>query len=471
MKSTYVWWSAVAIAWVAVPAAAETSADKIVELEARIAQLEAAAVPPPDATGFGERLKIDGFMSAGFGYANADRFVYDTGLDETVSHRADSIVGLQITGKVNQNTNAVTQLVARGSDDFAIDAQWAYIGHRPNGGSSEIRVGRMLAPYYLMSEYREVGYAYPWVQPPPEVYISTGSTSFDGVAYLHAIDSGSMRHDMYVNWGGSTAADSLVTSSNAINLGLVSGVGDWQFEAKVSTSDITLNSPLFDGLTRAGLVNAIDDRLTYYVVGVQYDNGKLLFMSEGSRIEMDGPIPDTDANYATVGYRFGKAMPHLTWASSRIRDHADRPDVLAFDTQDDLFGNPSGAPDLCPLNDPNPDASLCLARVPYDPTRVPPALAAIMPPGTQTMGVPYPRDFMARILEKAQDSVTLGVRYDVAKNVAIKFDWTRVLDAHGTFGLLNAPDGNLFLNPATGATQAIPSDEFDVLRAVVDVVF
>lgn len=240
---------------------------------------------------------------------------------------------------------------------------------------------------------------------------------------------------------------------------------------KLSSSDIRVSNALFDGLARQGLIPVIDDRLTYTVVGFQYDDGKLLVMGEGSRIEMDGAMPDTDATYATVGYRFGKVMPHVTWASSRTRDSADRPDQPAFSTQDDLFGNPSGAPDLCPLNDPNPDASLCLARVPYNPLAVPPALAALMPVGTQTLGVPYPTDFLARILERTQDSITLGVRYDVMNNMAVKFDWTRVLDTHDTFGLLAPPDGNLFLDPKTGGVLPFPSAEFDVLRVAVDVVF
>jgi len=454
----------------AMPAAAEVSAAQVQELEARIAQLEASAAAAPSAGTAASRLKVDGFMTAGFGYANADRYEYDSGLRETVSHKADSVIGLQVEGRVNNKTSAVTQLVARGADDFLIDTQWAYISHRASD-SSEFRIGRMLAPHYLMSEYREVGYAYPWVQPPAELYISAGSNSFDGVAYLYSLDVGQWRHDMYVNWGGADASEGFVEASDAVNLGLVSSIGSWQFAAKLSSSDVRVTNPLFDALATQGLIPRIDDRLTYTVVGIQYDNGKLLFMGEGSRIEMEGAMPDTDAAYATVGYRFGKFMPHLTWASSRIRDSGDRPDQLAFSTQDDLFGNPSGAPDLCPLNDPNPDASLCLARVPYDPTRVPPALAALIPAGTQTLGVAYPADFLARILERAQDSVTLGMRYDVMNNMAVKFDWTRVIDTHGTFGLLTPADGNFFVDPATGQAQAFPGDEFDVLRVAVDVVF
>lgn len=97
-------------------ALAAASPEQVTALEERIAQLEGRSAAAP-ATG--DRIKINGFISAGFGWADtADGQYYDTGLNDTVSHTVDSVAGLQFDARVADRTNAVIQLVGRGADDF-----------------------------------------------------------------------------------------------------------------------------------------------------------------------------------------------------------------------------------------------------------------------------------------------------------------------------------------------------------------
>lgn len=143
MKRTLISLAVMASALGAPMAQAEVSSEQLQALEARIAQLEAgekeAAAPATDAAA--GKFKFNGFMSAGFGRADIDDFSY-VGLDEDVSHTADSIVGLQVEGKVNDEMNAVLQLVARGDENFEASAEWAYIGWRPTE-ADEFRAGRL----------------------------------------------------------------------------------------------------------------------------------------------------------------------------------------------------------------------------------------------------------------------------------------------------------------------------------------
>lgn len=446
MKRTMISLAVMASALGAPMAQAEVSSEQLQALEARIAQLEAESkeVAAPAADAAADKFQFNGFMSAGFGRADIDDFSY-AGLDEDVSHTADSIVGLQVEGKVNEEMNAVLQLVARGNENFEASAEWAYIGWRPTE-ADEFRAGRLRTSFYMMSEYLEVGYAYPWITPPTEVYSPSFPSSYDGLAWTHKFNFGDWEHDFRVNWGSTAAADDSsipVDVRNAWGVGLGSSVGDWQFGLNVSGAELNASNPLFDTLVALGAIDPIDDSdILYQAIGLQYDNGKLLALVEGTVVETDGVVADTESVYATLGYRFGKVMPHVTYATARSTDDEERPDV-------------PGLAAVCPGADPNPNASLCLAIIPN----------TFSPPPPATMGIAFPADTLSRLLESDQTSVTLGVRYDFLANAAVKFDWTRVLDTHGTFGQFVHTQSNLL------PTTTLADDEVDIFRVAVDVVF
>lgn len=397
------------------------------EFEARVDQLENGGMAPVSAAAAKSKFKVNGFLSAGFGFADIEDFRYDDGLYDQVSHTADSALGLQIEGTVNDEVNAVVQLVARGTEDFAVDAEWAYVGWRLND-ANELRAGRLRSAYYMLSEYLEVGYTYPWARPPAEVYLAVFPSSFDGVSWLHRMEAGEWSHDFKVNWGSTSTADdngSAVTSEDSVTLGVNSTRGNWQVGVQATTAKVTIENDLFTALNMLSLLDPIErDRADYVALGAQYDNGKLLVMVEATDTVTDSDaLPDTRSGYATVGYRIGKFMPHVTYSGRQVSDDIDRDiPMLPF-----LCAGPG---------------TLCLD-----------------PAGT----MPFPSDTMARLSEQEQESVTLGLRYDFLPNAAIKADWTRVLDTHGTYGLFAHELSNLLVAP--------PDEEIDMFRVVVDVTF
>lgn len=412
----------------AVTAQAEMAAADVAALEARIAQLEAdSRTAAGGRAQVQDRIRINGFMSAGFGRADIDDMSYD-GLGERMSHRMDSVLGLQVDARVGSDTHAVTQLVARGGDRFNVNAEWAYIGYRP-ADNDEVRIGRQRYPFFVMSEYLEVGYAYPWAKPSLEVYLPAIPSAYDGISWRRSIGDGDFRQDVQVYWGSSDfpVSGGALRLDNSAGIGWQGSAGDWQFNANYSQAAVTMESAFFDGLATAGIVQPLDrDRGWFAGVGLQYDNGKLLLLSEATQVSVPGYFPDTAEEYITLGYRIGKVMPHVTYASARITDHSDRPADPTFAA-------------LCP----GPGGPLCL---------------------DSAAGVPFPANALALALENAQDTLTLGMRYDFASNAALKVDWTHVLDTHNTFGMFVRDDGNVFYG-------AKPGDDVNIYRVVVDVVF
>ena len=72
-----------------------------------------------------------------------------------------------------------TQFVARGSNAWDLEAEWAYISF---DASDERRLlfGRQRAPFYMYSDFLDVSYAYHWIKPPSGVY-SLPFDVFDGI--------------------------------------------------------------------------------------------------------------------------------------------------------------------------------------------------------------------------------------------------------------------------------------------------
>lgn len=417
-----------ALAAMPVAALAEITPEQLQALEARIAQLEAERNSAPVATDSAiDKLKINGFMSAGFGRADIDDFSFD-GLGEGWSHDTDAAVGMQIDGQVNEQMHAVLQLTGRGNqDDFDISAEWAYIGYRPTD-TDEIRIGRQRFPFFMMSEYLDVGYSYPWAKPPVEVYLPGMPSSYDGISWQHNFSTGDWTHSSQLYWGSDEFPSGGGTFELEDSLGgsWMSAVGNWQFGATYSQGKSTFGNSFFDALAGAGAIKPLDGDIGWYGgISLQYDNGKLLVMTEANQINVEGFFPDSAQEYITVGYRFGKVMPHVTYAASRVTDGDERPDNAVI-------------PALCAG-----PGTLCLDAA-----------------GT----TPFPVDTLARLLESPEDSVTLGVRYDFLPNAALKVDWTHVLDTHGSFALFTRDDGNVFYG-------AKPDEDINVYRVVVDVVF
>lgn len=420
--------AAVPIAMSAINARAEVQAEEWKALTERVELLEAGrndAVPAVDA--LASRLKIDGFVSAGFGIAEDDDFSYD-GNEETGSFDADGVAGLQIEGQVSESTRAVLQLVGRSNQqDFDVAAEWAYIGYKPTS-DGELRIGLQRFPFFLMSEYLEVGYAYPWAKPPVEVYLPGMPSSYNGLSWHQDINVGDWAHTLMGYWGNDRfdSAGGTFLLENSVGVVWTGSTGNWQFGVNLSRGDSTFSGGLFDALAAVGAIKPMDDALGEYGgVSVQYDDGRWLVMAEATEIRVEGYFADSAQEYLTVGHRFGKVLPTITYAASRVTD------------QDERRGNL-----LIPAFCAGP-GTLCLD-----------------PGGT----VPLPPDALARMLENAQDSVTLGIRVDFTRNAALKVDWTHVLDTHATSGYFARNDGNLFYG-------ALPGDDRDAFRVAVDAVF
>lgn len=314
-----------------------------------------------------ERLKINGFFSGGVAVMDgaSDMSYGDLGIDDNYSTAAVSKLGIQMTFAVADNMDLTGQLVSKGSQDYNIESEWAYLSYRPTSDLT-LRVGRQRIPYYLLSEYLDVGYAYPWVRPPIELY-NIPISSTDGLGLLYDMFVGDVKLSVQAYAGAasdrSEALDGQFELNQAWGTALFAEYGDFTFRLGYNRSHldiadrdaggvgdnlitgiqgtIDLNNALANPQLAPFGAQSIEQTIDpvaegnyksyYQSAGMMYDNGELLVIAELAKLEVeDFTFPGTESGYITVGYRFGQWTPHVTFA--KYYTHADSDDYIRKNT-------------------------------------------------------------------------------------------------------------------------------------------
>lgn len=378
-----------------------------------------------------EKLKINGFMTAGVSSGD-DPIEGGYEIDDNANFRGDALAGLQFNYALGENSSAVVQLVSRsrGNESWETNAEWAYIDYGL-AENLDVRMGRLRIPLYLYSETIDVGYSYPWVRPPLQLYQTT-LTSYDGVDMLYKFDTGSVNHTLQPFAGSSTSnnqvdqpygfftvpvppnplgitamsADLQVDFKDLYGITLNSTYGNWT--TKLTTMHLTLDGTLYavDNLGAAGggtifagsPLAQVSDNLNYYAVGTMYDDGALLAMLEVANIQADREtlFGDSVEGQGTLGYRIDKWTPYTTYAWGQSINDASQ------------FAQAFGA---------SPNRNM--------------------------------------------KSISLGVRRELTDQLDAKFEWTNYYDL----------ENNGFLSPGAGGLSGSLADDANVYTFTLDAVF
>lgn len=296
------------------------------------------------------RLKINGFVTAQAQTSNENLDRY--GISEDVNFRGNSKAGLQMTYQLNDRADATIQMVARSGegDDTAwnVDAEWAYIGYQVTD-DLKLRAGRLRLPFYMYSDTLEVGYTYPWVKPPVDIYRSPLS-AFDGVDMLYNFRTGQVSNRLQV-WGGSFADNDQTSSlmlKDLYGASLTSSLGDFSARAMFFTIDIdgTTTQKDLGAVTLPpgvgpcppipGIVNCVvnsgldvtftaEDKLDYSSIGLNWDNGEYFVIAETTDLKVENGLffKDEKSGYVSGGMRINQWTPYATYGWSYTINESD----------------------------------------------------------------------------------------------------------------------------------------------------
>lgn len=327
MRQKYFKLAPLALCICATPALAQqTDTERLEQLEQQVLSLQQQVTSTA-----ADRVQLNGFFSTGYATASNDAGL--AGITEEAEITDLSLMALQGTFTLSDDTQAIMQLVSRGEEDWDTELEWAYLSHQLTN-DIKVRAGKMRLPFFMYSDSLEVGYAQPWARPPTVVYNPT-ITSYVGADATYTYNLGSSSITTQIFGGNSNTND---TSQNRdIDVrnvaGLSIGWSDyvWSLRALASTAETNM---LTDSVSFAD-----NDRTNFFGLGFGYDDGTWQIISEVIRQEVDGVIADTDSAYISVGRRIGSFTPYAVvgWTESKDDDERASSPLSSLDTRRDEY--------------------------------------------------------------------------------------------------------------------------------------
>ncbi len=373
-------------------------------------------------------LRVSGFATIGAVYTRSDELEFArVGIDAPGGNRVDtgpdSVLGLQFGWHADNGSGAVLQMVARETQrgDYTPRPALAFLSHAL-GPALTMRAGRLRSPFFMLSDTADINYSQPWVRPPVEVYGLNPFTDIDGVDLLYRSRFGESFIELHPYFGTSRIP---VIGGGRADLRRLRGLTmtlereEISFSASHAEAELSVirTSQSYQDLVETlQIPPALQARLSgkgaqasFSSLGMQWDDGRWRVVAELARMKAEAFTNSATGAYLLLGRRFGALMPYLGLARQR---------------QDAPIADPALA----------------------DSTMSAIALAAFN-----------------RSRNQAQRSITIGTRWDLTPQVALKAEFSHIdtgRDAHGTF----IARGNPF-------APGLDDRSINLLSLSVDVVF
>ncbi len=313
----------------------------------RVISLAAAclAAIPAFALEQGE-YRFNGFGTVGFTYLGGedDGRSYGVQGQTTDSWRGDQLskFGAQLQYGITDNVGATIQLTAKPQqDEWKANLEWAYLSWQANDRLM-LRGGRLRSPVYMYSESLDVGYSYPWLRLPDEVYSQVQVTNYEGVDAVYTLPLSFGSATFQVAGGQAKNRDYFAYDDQFdIDYGHLFGANvslatnDFgTFRIGYVEADITIDvngsiNNYLGGSNNLSLLQLDRQKGKFTSLGYQYDNGTWVSNNEWTSrvIENDGSA-SVDAFYLMGGRRFGDFLPHVTYA--QLDDNGGRQNSWTF---------------------------------------------------------------------------------------------------------------------------------------------
>lgn len=252
----------------------------------------------------------------------------------------DSRVGVQFDGQFTSNLSGVLQIVSQYNYQGAYtpEIEWANLKYQVTPDWS-VRVGRTALPVYMVSDTRLVGYANPWVRPPLEVYNAIPITNSDGIDTSYRFNVKGVGSTLQAFYGGSFLkfpdfegrASQMWGINDTLDFGdLTVRAGYFSAHASFYTaqalysglngfgaalSQIPPLAPIGQtALNLATQYSASDVTVTETTLGAIWDPGTWLVQGEFADGGRNMILEPQRAAYVTAGYHFGPWLPYVTYS-------------------------------------------------------------------------------------------------------------------------------------------------------------
>ncbi|OON64258.1 hypothetical protein B0920_13290 [Massilia sp. KIM] len=401
--------------------------------------LAGTAVHAQETTGF-PPIKVSGFGTAALTWTDEDRAQFarpnqSSGAADSVRTGVDSNLGLQADMTVNSWLSFTAQGLVRkdAEEHYGAELTWAFAKARISDELS-VRVGRVGLPVFMISDYRNVGYANTMLRPPAEMYSQVPFNSIDGVDLSWQRGFGDTSLSAQLALGSiksPLSGDIHAKGKQIVALNVSAEHGPFTFrvghaKTKISIDDSTSLNTLLGGLRAAGAgyrfpqlvtlaaeIEAKDKDAHFSSLGMAMDWNNIVLQTEFAKRKTKAYINDTTSWYLMGGYRIGKFLPYYSHASLKVDS----------------------------------------AIVNTVPASCPPGYPAACTPTLQQLGAGVRRLPNTGVGQGEQTTDTIGLRWDFASSVALKVQVDRVKPKNGNGLFVNVQPG--FKGPVTVGAVAL----------------
>lgn len=288
------------------------------------------------------------------GYLDTDQ-AYFEGYGNKVSFSEKSLLGLQADYALTGTVSVSGQVLLHSDESRGSGLEWLYLSYEPNA-NWQFKAGRLRTPYLQYSDVFDVGYAYPWISPPRQLY---GSYLF-----FPRYEGGNARYqfnidDVYFGLEGyyGSFSDDIEASGESFHLEvkeMYGGIAEisyrgWQLRGATFISadveaDIAGLGELTGGLKAAGFDDLADyfsltGRVDAYLVGISYDSLDWFMSAEYVDVESTiNILAGIENYYVTLGRYFGDYQLLVTYAkSNQILGELNNTIPVGLDPQLDML--------------------------------------------------------------------------------------------------------------------------------------
>lgn len=286
------------------------------------------------------RFTIGAFGTLGAIYQNSSGLAYRRDISQGHGARAgeldlgtDSILGLQVTGRLATGLDAQVQTTVSRNEDgvWRPEVERAFLRYQPNQAIM-LRAGRIGLGVYLLGDALDVGYSYLTIRPPVEVYGVLAADDFNGgdAVFSQPLGGGVGRIRVL---GGSWPLQVALPNGTARTVdddsivGLTADYlyGDWQTRAALVQIHIPGGGdPLAPALAQTGLPQAValaaelnrpQQNSSGAEIGTTYEGDPLqatLVLVHLNSDYVQGP--KFNSVLALLGYRVGQLTPYGDFA-------------------------------------------------------------------------------------------------------------------------------------------------------------
>ncbi|TMO55768.1 hypothetical protein [Pseudoalteromonas phenolica] len=299
-----------------------------------------------------EKISFSGFGTVGVVHSNSDTYKFRTDIskyndkfEDNFDFNSISSLGFQTDISLNANFDFVGQVVYRGQDNISLDntLSLAFLRYKPSP-NWDFRAGRTLLDLYLLTEYRDISFAYPWAKVPNEVYSLLPFRSFDGadVSYINSFGSLDYRIKLFAGESiGEVALD-----DQTVNLEIFNGLGaslelsqfDWTFSIKHTRAKTRDNiagmQEVINGLELIpeqlwpdknkflGEFSLVNKQTYFTSAGLRYNFDEFTILAEIVRLKSDSSVVSAvKSGYVNTTYNYDKGQFFYTYAIAKSKSN------------------------------------------------------------------------------------------------------------------------------------------------------